>query len=319
MNGKFKGFIITFALLLPCSLLIAQSYISIPDSGIIWRQTSIRFDQATTTQLCWDNQFDLRGEDTLINSLTYSKLYWSGFAGANGVCDLGTITNQNNWAIREDTAKRVYIFDYISGQEYLLYDFNLGLNDTLAYGNAFSFNGSYDNYVEVITSVDSLLIDGLYHKVCHITSNNWMGVVDDYVQIIDGIGSTFGLFADISPNWGEKYDLLNCVYINGQIVYSQTQPCSLLTSISELNLSNEMAIEIFPNPTSSSLTLQTSNNTVGFEYCISDLLGKTFLKGIIPKSHIEFTIDLNRLNNGIYILKIFNNSSSKIFKFSKRL
>jgi len=299
------------------SSLFSQVYIPFPDSGIVWRQTSVRFDPATSTQLCWDNQFELRGEDTIINSFTYSKLYWSGLAGANGVCDQYSTTNQNNWAIREDTIKRIYIIDYNNNQEYFLYDFNLGVNDTISNPYAYCFHGIYDNYTEVITSIDSVLIDNVYHKAYNITSTNWMGVVVDYVQLIEGIGSTFGLFADNSPNWSEKYDFLNCVYVNNQVVYYQTQPCSLLTSVGDFQIQSNH-VEIHPNPVREILWLKKKSDApLKLSYCIFNTLNKIMSEGEINLFDDEAKINVGFLPDGVYYFKIRFDTLESTYKIVK--
>jgi hypothetical protein len=301
------------------SSLFSQVYIPFPDSGIVWRQTSLRFDQATSTQICWDNQFELRGEDTIINSLSYSKLYYSGTIGPNGVCDLYSATNQNCWAIREDSSKHVFIFDYMSGQEYLIYDFNLTVNDTIAFvnGNAFSFHGTYDNYLEVITSIDSVLIDNVYHAAYNITSTNWMGVIVDYVQLIEGIGSTFGLFADNSPNWSEKYDFLNCVYINNQVVYFQTSPCSLLSSVANYQ-TREDIIKIYPNPVINYFRIKAKGSLpFRLNYSIINALGKKVKAGEINLFEHESQIEVGSFPEGIYYIKISTDTLERTYKIVK--
>ncbi len=319
MKKLFLKTFIIISLFFVCNVGISQNYIPLPDSGIVWRQTSVRFDQATTTQVCWENQFELKGEDTIINSLTYTKLYYTGSFGANGNCNVNTIYNQNNWAIRETGAKRIYIFEYSSGQEYLLYDFNLGVNDTISTVYAYSFHGLYDNFTEVITSIDSVSIDNTFHKAYNITSTNWMGVVVNYVQLIEGIGSTFGLFADNSPNWAEKYDYLNCVHINNQVVYFQTQPCSLLTSVDDnLAFNEENFIKIYPNPVSNELFILNSfGNSILYEYSIYDLIGTNVITGQLYISGLANKIDIFNLKQGMYILKLSHNSTVKVLRFLK--
>lgn len=74
-------------------------------------------------------------------------------------------------------------------------------------------------------------------------------------------------------------------------------------------------ISIYPNPATDYIIL---NNTNSGWYEIYDITGKLVLKGELEVSLSQQKIDVTRLMNGLFTLKIFNNEYSSTHKFVKR-
>jgi hypothetical protein len=186
----------------------------------------------------------------IINGTSYHNIYMSGTWGP--FCNNASY-NSPSAAIREDASKHIFVYSYFDSLEHLLYDFNLSVGDTLPNPQPYSWNPylPYENII--ITNIDSVLVGTSYRKAFWCSDSTWMGSCSssqciNYVALIEGIGSTYGLFGDLSPNWGEKDDILICFKLNGQDIYPVGQQCTLVpVGINELINSNNV-LQVFPNP-----------------------------------------------------------------------
>lgn len=76
--------------------------------------------------------------------------------------------------------------------------------------------------------------------------------------------------------------------------------------------SDEKSFQVYPNPTSTILNIKaTGTNIAGLEYKIIDLGGRTLSKGELNEIG---TIDVDRLDSGIYILNVDGYKSVKFLK-----
>jgi hypothetical protein len=183
--------------------LFAQTnvYHPFPDSNAIWNQESVYLVQ--NTPVSEPQKFFYSG-DTVIATFTYKRVLTTGYRyyliPSNGCC---YYYNQPHGFIRQDsTQKKIYYFD---SKDTLLYDFDLKVGDTLP--PTYTNNPSIGNYV---SSIDSILIGSTYRKQFHISVLGSTSVVDsNYVQLIEGIGSTFGLLWPLDPPF-EAGSVLKC-------------------------------------------------------------------------------------------------------------
>jgi len=90
----------------------------------------------------------------------------------------------------------------------------------------------------------------------------------------------------------------------------------MLTSVITTNI-NEVkensSISIYPNPTSSIVTIYSDGNLFDKKYIVQNIAGQTILTGT-PSNNKFFTIDFSLLENGIY----FVNIDKKTFKVIKQ-
>lgn len=80
--------------------------------------------------------------------------------------------------------------------------------------------------------------------------------------------------------------------------------------LSESNL-NHM-LDVFPNPTGGALNIELNGNTYDLSYSIINILNQEVMKGEFKEN---ITLNINQLENGIYIILIENSNS----KYSKRI
>ncbi len=147
---------------------------------------------------------ELRG-DTIINNLTYSKVYSYNIL-------LG--------ALREDANRRVWfygfttahggnsggLFDfplppYVPGTELLLYDFSLNVGDSVKHYATFAYAPSpmdQDSIISKVIGVDSLqLLDGSYRRMLEIEARTFPDTngnvnIVNYLYWVEGIGALRG-------------------------------------------------------------------------------------------------------------------------------
>jgi hypothetical protein len=299
----------------------AQLYQAFPTDSAVWRQSSANFNYPDWYQR--DYKYYIQG-DTLFSGNTYHKIFKTVISsyyimGSNPTFELRsgpTMTDTNKYvgAIREDLSKHVYFLpDTITTtSEILLYDFNLNVGDTLPYSYN---NSSYFLGLNYVSGIDSVLVGTQYHKRFKISASGYT----NYVSIIEGVGSAFGLLEMFIDPF-EWSDFLICYSYNGQSVWTDsighpptyTPDCSLpaLAGINEQSQKNQ--ISIFPNPTTGIITIKThiSEKT---SIIITDILGKTTYQAAF--SSAEKVIDLSQFPRGVYFLKATD--SNKISSIQK--
>ncbi|MBI4648368.1 MAG: T9SS type A sorting domain-containing protein [Bacteroidia bacterium] len=86
----------------------------------------------------------------------------------------------------------------------------------------------------------------------------------------------------------------------------------LITGNNELNTNNNPSFSVYPNPVKNELTidiLNSDNKKQRFE--ISDLTGRIIYTSFVDK---KTTVDMSKLTNGVYLVKLFTARSSLIKK-----
>ena len=93
---------------------------------------------------------------------------------------------------------------------------------------------------------------------------------------------------------------------------STVLPINISVGINNLSLDNDL--NVYPNPTKTSITITNKTNLVGKKYIITNLIGQTVITG---KLNLDETIvNLETLQSGVYLLSIdgMNKQSIKVIK-----
>ncbi|MFT4762782.1 MAG: hypothetical protein ACI9LN_004770 [Saprospiraceae bacterium] len=225
--------------------------------------------------------------DTIFNGELY-KVLW-----------ISTDEFNEEWNItqyvRETSDGKIY-----DSEDRLHYDFALSVGDTIDFSS---------DCTQQISAIDSIfLLDGTPRKRWEISAYNnpWNTGVTDYW--IEGIGSVhlitnYGL-AGCSLDGGIYQ--LTCYHENNELLYQAGEPCFFTSTLEKETPFFEMSI--FPNPVSSSLSVQLSNHqNLPYNLKISTIDGKT-VKFLDKKNGDDLTeITVNNYAKGIYFLQIIYN------------
>jgi len=239
--------------------------------------------------------------DSVVGDFTYKKVFTRGekeFSWQGGWPPPDTTCTGSYWydyliaLVRQD-GLQMYIHD--GDNEYLLYDFDLAVGDTLP--------ASYFYYPEddvVVTGIDSILIGDSYRKIFDFDAPNFMMPL----QLIEGVGFNQG-FLDYVPDWYPAE--LMCFALDGVVYYpSYGAPCDMVTGIDDFEFS-EGDLKVFPNPATGSVSIEFNSivkvNTV---LQILDILGRNLYyeswelnQGMNLKG-----IDLRAFDKGLYFVSI---------------
>ena len=244
------------------------------------------------------------GGDTIINGVKYIKIFRKNIASAPIITLNGPLFYIA--AFRNDTMNRAFIYPANDSIEHLWYDFNLNIGDSLPTNPrwySYDINGSsFPNNVTV-SQIDSVqwCYSSHYHKRFKFS-------ISGYV------------FPDLVQDMGFTGDLINYNFpcFECYISVDNWSPDSLLSScfpqivgIKEIDKSN--SISIYPNPTSSILTIETNSNTQQ-KLEIVNLLGQTMYTYYI---YSKATVDVSAFAKGIYIMKLNTDKGIIVKKFIK--
>ena len=236
----------------------------------------------------------LFSQDTMIDSKIYKKVLRT--------TDELMINWEEYCYIRETIDKKVYIRSDTSSQEYLLYDMDVNINDTLLVTGIQGFNQIWDFYSTymVVDSIDSVLIGNNYRQRTNLHPL-WGG----HEEWIEGIGSISGILHNSFGLIGGNYFELLCYYENDTLTYQNNSYSScyiFYTSISNNEI--EIYVKISPNPINHNLYYQFSKPPENTVVSILNLNGQVlFSKQISEESGI---INLMYYPKGIYIFKVSN-------------
>ncbi len=220
-------------------------------------------------------------DDTIISSVTYKKISNGSYIGA----------------LRE-SSRRIYFIPDTSATEYLLYDFNLTIGDTIfsPFGGALCANDTV-----ILTQIDSVIASDGYHRQMHWSpfgSVNW----------IEGIGSYFYLFApnDIACLSGNYR--LSCMVSDTTFIYPATSSSCILSVSSQDRPT--LSISVVPNPSAGSFTVNFNKAEI-IEIIITDLLGKIILH---QRTGNQTQIKIDNLNSGAYFITAIDSSGRQTNK-----
>lgn len=165
-----------------------------------------------------------------------------------------------------------------------------------------------------------------FHKTIHLTANQGIGsnvnlIWSDYegfdfgsysiyrgssassLNLLTTIASNLNSFTDVNPPVGETYYMIEVAGVSCDpqrtLVYSHSNILDSTVGIEEFTSTR---ISLYPNPASTSITLQVNTPLIGEEYVVFDAIGK-----VIYKNRIQSTnelIQLENFNNGNYFIKV---------------
>jgi hypothetical protein len=278
--------------------IFSQIYYPFPDSNAIWNN-KIHWSHYTLIQ-----RFGVYG-DTTINNQMYNKIYLI-------VNDSILNINHMNYyaAIRESSAKQVFVklTDYID--EILIYDFSLEIGDTIHSNSPYGYLKFPTNTISDIDTIE--LENNQFRRRFRLN--------DSGEYWIEGIGSTNGLLYPILESIiGTACDLL-CFKQNDTTIYLNNPECdkcfcSLATAIPNLAKKNN-SLKIYPNPGKTEIFIEPP-----FEKGMStiDLYNSNGnLINTIRASSFPLKLKIKDLPFGIYFIRVIRGELIYEQKFIKK-
>lgn len=282
-----KKFNIALILLFFVLKTFSQEYLRLVEENKTWNVLSVTL----TTEL--DTSYStityMLSGDTTLNSIVYQKLYSS------------KEVEPTNWsleyAIREGLDKKVWLLDFKSENEYLLYDFSVDPEDTVLVGNVESI------YLHV-DSVTEIAINQRQRKKFWMTGIN----LPDYKETwIEGIGSDRGICWSGSAMLAGGWYRLLCVHKDNDLIYMNPhyQSCFLFTNNSVFD---DTYIKLIPNPANSFMRIINGEYIEIESTQIYNLSGK-LVRQYNPK---ESLLDITNISSGVYLVKIKYKGGEKV-------
>ncbi|MGB0887569.1 MAG: T9SS type A sorting domain-containing protein [Vicingaceae bacterium] len=153
---------------------------------------------------------------------------------------------------------------------------------------------------------------GNIYKFGNIDGNltGTFSIDSSYLDIWEGVNSIISV-ADVNSDGNT--DLLVGNYSGGIAFYKGNGNSSSVGIEEKVILNN---LNIYPNPTKNSFTIDTQNNNIkNAAVQVINMLGKTLVNQ--PITTQKTTVNLNNFSQGIYLVKFYNNLGSKVFKVVK--
>ena len=294
-----KKILILFVCICFSELILAQKYYPFPTSNAVWREKF--YTKASGIFSVTDNYQKYIKGDTIIGNHLYHKIYQSGYEDwysyLNGSRKLKYYDDKYLYSIREDSAKRIYLFS--SNKEFLVYDFNLTLGDTLP-----ALYAVPKDYIFVVSKIDSVLVLDNYHKRYRMN----LGFYNSF-DLIEGMGSSYGLAEGYTGYYNYTSYFL-CFKQDGENAYPNGVECDLIsTGIKELNLQNE--IQVFPNPSTGIINISNLPDKP-LKLQLFNMLGKLVYETQIQA--INYSLNLDFMPGRIYLLKVTDKNKSIVFE-----
>jgi hypothetical protein len=268
-------------------------YHPFPDSSANWNFDHIFYCQWGNAHIDYSLSITV---DTLINGQTYHKLFMPRceYNPAYDCYPSDTISGYKG-AIRQDTAsKKVFIVPPFTISEQLLYDFNMLVGDTVKGYLA----GYFPNTVE---SIDSVLVGNNYRK-------RWFVDHGNYIHIIEGIGSEYGLIRELPGNVLNNFNslYLNCFVQNNKTLFPDTlSNCEIIYTVKSFDKTSDK-IKVYPNPFNNSFTVDIDQSINVYEFYLTDLLGNIILR---QQTNQQKRINIQNIKSGAYILTVIGNDN----------
>ncbi|HRN38250.1 MAG TPA: T9SS type A sorting domain-containing protein [Flavobacteriales bacterium] len=271
---------------------VSAQFPQFPDSNAFWLM-----DVTDGPQFLYSYGYQLPTEhpDTLIGGNRYSTVL-GGMIGQSGAYYGG---------LREDTASRVFFYPAGADTEYLLYDFDPMVGDSiLVWVGDPVWNGSPPlqmMYVETVEVQENN--QGVAYNMIGIVSNgSIVGGQGADQYWIQGVGGTGGLFTTIGALSISLSVALTCMQASDTIWPGGGSGACWPTGVVEYNASDLL---IFPNPSQGRFTLHLPDGTAAMASTILwNAQGKRF--PIHPKGSgrtMSVTLD-DDIPSGLYLMRV---------------
>ena len=230
--------------------------------------------------------------DTLIGNVIYKKV----------MCEeIGEYQRKTVYgaALREDIVGKKVFIKYPSSPEKILYDFNYKVGDTVSIKIAIDSTKTI-NRVKSIETYSMNGYSGNKFLLCDTIENIGYKYESDTEIWYEGIGSNKMLF--YLPQLLDNTTLL-CFWSQENIIYHDSNwiECEYAYTKSGLEENSlKSRINIYPNPTSNSFTIDTDLDIENIK--IFSILGNLLLETN------KKNVDISKLSKGSYILKVILSS-----------
>jgi len=286
----------------------SQPYVPFPDSGAVWNVNNWYTD-GTYAYFYFESLYYPGNTITALGN-TYKEVYKSGMESItlmpNGPTTYINYNQSTGYALRQDAALHmVYVYTIINATESIFIDFNLQVGDTLTNSKIWWANSNFQ-----VTSIDSELIGSSYRKRYNFEGINSTTILNQDTSIIEGIGSTSGLFwgPDIFEGGGD----LQCFSLFNNQLYPVfgTSPCGI-NSIAENTGVGE--VKVYTDLDKQVLTIETPESFKNYDYFIADISGKKIVSG--KSGSQKNSIGTASFSKGAYLIHINAKGKSFVKKF----
>ncbi len=295
--------VLTFILVMFFTKAEAQQYYPFPTDSAMWSVACGIFEIYPTPHHEYKTLRYFLNGDTIIDSITYSKLY--EYYGSSE--DIDTANSFIVGGLREDSSKHIYMFPFLSLEtcihcgiyaypmEFMLYRFDMEVGDTVQIGS---------NYVSfpdfIVKNIDSILVDQHYRKRYELQPQISTGQNQYWIE---GIGSSMGLFGPSCNPFEGDVELL--CYKDSSTVYIPGGTCFLWTFVSVPENKNKKVFKIFPNPTSGKIVVKLQDFEGNSLLKANNFLGKKIFERTILPPTSKVKIDVSTWPSGLYVFSLY--------------
>lgn len=290
-----KKITVLFPSLFICFLAFSQSYMPLDISpGTYWTTHHYNCCINSSAPACLSNHYSEVVSDTIINTQLYSKIRM-GYIDNNGSSNcLGTNYIKIHY-LRQDTLNKKIYERLLTGNDTLIIDYSQQVGD--------SCNLYYLNFPKsfIVTSIDSILINSVYHRRINYGSNQF--------SLIEGVGTTLGI-TDFAFDFENKTEL-TCKGHTGIVQYPDTTlspfSCNPLINLGQSNINlNNGKLFIYPSPASSKLFVELNNSLIS-QINLYDQVGNLVQQLNANTNKLE--MDLINIPKGLYFISVKNSSN----------
>lgn len=206
--------------------------------------------------------------------------------------------------------------------EYLLCDLSLSVGDTFLLPNGsahWSFYGDRKMVVDSIGHPSGKKV--IYLSICDEYGHfeafypsdpvNYMLLNHNIsLRFMEGVGSMFGIHPPVSePVLG----VLLCLHKDDSLYYMTHETLGCYQSAADVPLYPESSLQIYPNPTNGSLTLDfITEEEINGTAIIRDVVGRVCR--IFQVNDRKTTVDISSLPQGVYMLTFLDQQNRTITK-----
>jgi hypothetical protein len=197
----------------------------------------------------------------------------------------------------------------------------LVLNSKISFPNSSSVDKNNVTLTAQIKNTGGAFNNVLVANIFPLTSENSLSVIGYQSIVLDSNEEktvTFKAPVDLAPgNYRIAVYCFNAGSGWNKITPNElsTIPFTLVDKTTEVNNTNTIGLEVFPNPASDILKLKS--DLFIKQITISDLQGKQ-LKSLPTNHNNEIATPIEDLKSGIYLIKVQTDNTTKIVKFMKR-